>query len=143
MVLLGIAAVLLVPAAPRMLTRLRPAELWGGRVEAGAAGARAGGALTGGAQAAGGSGESALASLPPMRPTVHVLEQVSPIVGSGSTLVEALGIEMHGKFTTVLPKGTPAPVRRVVTFRTSGDDQKEIRLHVLRGLSEAAAEDHT
>jgi len=31
----------------------------------------------------------------------------------------------------------------VVTFRTAADDQKEIRLHVLRGVSETAAQNHS
>ena len=119
-VLLGAVAVLLVP---RTLTKLRPANPWGARE--------------------GATGDSLPAALPTVRPTIHVLEQVSPIVGPASTLVESLGIEMHGRFTAVLPKGAPVPVRRVVTFRTSGDDQKEVRLHVLRGQSETAAQDHS
>jgi len=129
MVLLGLVAVLLAPAESRTLTRIRPAELWGGPTGAAPAGA------------ATAAGVPAAAS--PARPTVHVLEQVSPIVGPESTLVESLGFEMHDRLTTVLPKGTPVPVRRIVTFRTSGDDQKEIRLHVLRGQSEAVAQDRS
>jgi len=122
-VLLCVAAVLL---APRTLSSFRPAYLWGGREGTAGAGdaARAAGTST-------------------ARPTIYVLEQVSPIVGSGSALIESLGIEMHGKLTPVLPEGAPVPVRRVVTFRTSGDDQKEIRLHVVRGQSESVAEDHS
>jgi len=129
MVLLGLAAVVLAPAASGPLTRIRPAELWGGREGSAPAGA----APAGGAPAA----------LPSALPTVHVVEQVSPIVGPESTLVESLGFEMHEKLTTVLPKGAPVPVRRIVTFRTSGDDQKEIRLHVMRGQSEIAAQDRS
>ena len=127
MVFLGAAAVLLVPASPGMLTRIRPTELWGGRGE----------------ETGAGSSGSATTALQIARATIHVLEQVSPIVGPASTLVESLGIEMREKFTTVLPKGTPAPVKRVVTFRTAADDQKEIRLHVLRGVSETAAQNHS
>lgn len=129
MVLLGAAAVMLVPASPGALTRIRPAELWGGRQE--------------GAGESAGSNGSATTVLPIARATIHVLEQVSPIVGPASTLVESLGIEMRERFTTVLPKGTPVPVKRVVTFRTGADDQKEIRLHVLRGVSETAADNHS
>jgi len=129
MVLLGLAAVLLAPAASHTPARVRPAELWGGRDHAAPAGA----------PAAAGVPAAVLAA----RPAVHILEQVSPIVGPESTLVESLGFEMHDRLTTVLPKGTPVPVRRIVTFRTSGDDQKEIRLHVLRGLSESATQDHS
>lgn len=79
-----------------------------------------------------------------MRPAAHVVEQVSPIVSSNSTLSESLGIETAGgAFTPVLPKGAPVPVMRFVTFKTSADDQREIRLHVLRGQSDKAALNHS
>src|SRR5262245_11597778 len=78
------------------------------------------------------------------RQTVFVLEQVSPIVGESNTLVEALGIESpRDRFTTVLPRGTHVPVGRIVTFSTGAEHQKEIRLHVLRGRSEAVPEAHS
>jgi Hsp70 protein len=76
--------------------------------------------------------------------TQYVVEQDSPIVSPDSTLNEALGIESpRGGFRAVLPRGTPVRYARSVMFRTGGDDQKEIRLHVLRGRSEAAAENHS
>lgn len=84
-----------------------------------------------------------LAPLPVLRPAVLVVEQVSPIVGSDSILAESLGIETAGgTFTPILPKGTRAPVMRYVTFKTSAEDQKEIRLHVLRGESDRVALNH-
>lgn len=76
-------------------------------------------------------------------PAILVVEQVSPIVGSDGNLAESLGIETAGgAFTPVLPKGTRAPVMRYVTFKTSVDNQREIRLHVLRGLTDRVAQNH-
>lgn len=76
-------------------------------------------------------------------PAVLVVEQVSPIVGPDGKLGESLGIETAGGvFTPVLPKGTPAPVMRFVTFKTSADDQSEMRLHILRGLTDRVAQNH-
>mgnify|MGYP001580637572 FL=1 len=114
-VALGVVAVLLVP---ERLPKAPPVDLWGAPLTPGGAGA------------------------PPA--AVLVVEQVSPIVGSDSILVESLGIETAGgTFTPILPKGTRAPVMRFVTFKTSADDQKEIRLHVLRGQSDKAALNHS
>jgi molecular chaperone DnaK len=113
-VALGVVAVLLVP---ERLPKAPPVDLWGAPLTPGGAGA-------------------------PLA-AVLVVEQVSPIVGSDSVLVESLGIETAGgTFTPVLPKGTRAPVMRFVTFKTSADDQKEIRLHVLRGESDRVARNH-
>ena len=76
--------------------------------------------------------------------TGYVVEQVSPIIGADSTLIEALGMESPpGRFKTVLPKGTRAPVGRIVIFGTGADNQREIRLHILRGGSESVSEDHS
>ena len=124
-VALAVAAVVLAPV--RLRTYL-PAELWG---DLGHPVGRA---------------APAPPEMPPgaARRTVYVIEQVSPIVGADSTLAEALGFESpRGKFRTVLPKGTAVPVGRVVTFGTGVEDQKEIRLHVLRGRSEVLSEDHS
>ncbi len=123
-----IVAVVAIVLSPQKRPTVRPAELWSdpGRADGRAA--------------------TAPSATPPGTPrqTVYVIEQVSPIVGADSMLAEALGIESpRGRFTTVLPKGKPAPIGRVVTFRTRVDDQKEIRLHVLRGRSEVASEDHS
>jgi molecular chaperone DnaK len=72
---------------------------------------------------------------------MFVVEQESPIVAADDTLNEALGIETpRGKFRTVLPKGTPVKYARSVVFSTAADDQKEIRLHVLRARSEDLAQ---
>ena len=78
------------------------------------------------------------------RQTAYVVEQVSPIVGADSTLTETLGLESPpGRFKTVLPRGTRAPVGRIVIFGTGAENQKEIRLHILRGSSENVSEDHS
>lgn len=75
---------------------------------------------------------------------IFIVEQVSPIVSADSTLNESLGIESpRGRFRAVLPRGTPVKYARSVTFGTAVDDQQEIRLHVLRGRSETAAENHS
>lgn len=77
-------------------------------------------------------------------PAQYILEQDSPIVSPDSTLDEALGIESpRGGFRAVLPRGTPVRYARSVMFRTGGDDQKEIRLHILRGRSEVASENRS
>ena len=83
------------------------------------------------------------ARMPAAIPAMLVVEQVSPIVGPDGRLGESLGIETAGGvFTPVLPKGTPAPVMRYVTFKTSADNQREMRLHVLRGVTDRVAQNH-
>jgi molecular chaperone DnaK (HSP70) len=123
-----LAAIAAIVLSPQKRPTVRPGELWSD---------------TG--RAAGQTSPAPPATSPGApRQTIYVIEQVSPIVGADSMLAEALGIESpRGRFTTILPKGKPAPIGRVVTFRTSVADQKEIRLHVLRGLSEVASEDHS
>jgi hypothetical protein len=77
-------------------------------------------------------------------PALYVVEQQSPIVASDQTLAEGLGIESPiGHFRVVLPRGTPIRYARSVIFGTAADDQKEIRLHVLRGRSETIAANHS
>jgi molecular chaperone DnaK (HSP70) len=124
----AIAAILAVVLPQAQLRTARPAELWGdlahplGRV-----------------------------APPPKatpdgtpRQTVYVVEQVSPIVAPDATLNEALGIESpRGRFRAVLPRGTPVRYARSVIFGTAVDDQKEIRLHVLRGRSQTVAENRS
>jgi len=122
-VALAAIAFVILPGKP--LPTGRPGLLWGEPDRPGGGASPAPPATAGGAP----------------RQDFYVLEQTSPIVGADKTLVEALGIESPpGKFKAVLPKGTPAPVGRVVIFRTGGDNQKEIRLHILRGNSENVSE---
>ena len=91
----------------------------------------------------GAPGASPGARMPAAIPAMLVVEQVSPIVGPDGRLGESLGIESAGGvFTPVLPKGTPAPVMRIVTFKTSADNQREIRFHVLRGVTDRVAQNH-
>src|SRR5204863_24892 len=47
------------------------------------------------------------------------------------------------KFQVVLARGTPVRYARTVTFGTGADDQKEIRLHILRGRSGTLTENHS
>ncbi|HEV8702228.1 MAG TPA: Hsp70 family protein [Candidatus Polarisedimenticolia bacterium] len=136
-VLLGIAAILLLPDE---LPKPRPDEPWGAARPPGG---------TGSPPSAGGEGPMALPGAAPGTgsaaaiPAILVVEQVSPIVGSDGSLAESLGIETaRGAFTPVLPQGTRAPVMRFVTFKTSADNQREIRLHILRGLTERVAQNH-
>ena len=76
--------------------------------------------------------------------TLYVVEQESPIVAPDETLNEALGIETpRGRFRAVLPRGTPVRYARSVTFGTGADDQKEIRLHILRGRSETVTQNRS
>ncbi|MBI1950035.1 MAG: Hsp70 family protein [Acidobacteria bacterium] len=136
-VALGAGAILLAPAR---LPGPQPANPWlaPGETDRGAVPPAAGGP-----GAAGVPGGTRDLPLPVLRPAVLVVEQVSPIVGPDSILAESLGIETAGgTFTPILPKGTRAPVMRYVTFKTSADDQKEIRLHVLRGGSDRVAGNH-
>jgi Hsp70 protein len=77
-------------------------------------------------------------------PAPYVVEQESSIVAADDTLNEALGIETpRGKFQVVLARGTPVRYARTVTFGTGADDQKEIRLHILRGRSGTLAENRS
>ena len=76
--------------------------------------------------------------------TLFVVEQESPIVAPDDTLNEALGIESpRGRFRPVLPRGTPVRYARSVMFSTAADNQQEIRVHILRGLSDAVAGDRS
>jgi Hsp70 protein len=134
LVLAAIAAVtaVLVPGGP--LRASHPSDLWGEWT-----GARAGQSATPAPSAPGTPGTPPGA--PPARvPALFVVEQESPIVAADDTLNESLGIESpRGQFRAVLPKGTPVRYARSVMFNTASDDQKEIRLHILRGRSEELA----
>ena len=89
-------------------------------------------------------GASAASPASSQTPALYVVEQESPIVLTDETLGEALGIETpRGKFQVVLARGTPVRYARTVTFGTGTDNQKEIRLHILRGRSGALAENRS
>jgi hypothetical protein len=133
-VALGIAAILLLP---HELPRSAPPEQGGATRSPGAEGPGPTG------MGAGASGYAPGAGMPAAIPAMLVVEQVSPIVGPDGRLGESLGIETAGgAFTPVLPRGTPAPVMRFVTFKTSADNQREMRLHVLRGVTDRVARNH-
>ena len=131
LVLVAIAAVtaVLLPGGP--LRASHPSELWGEWT-----GARAGQPAPPAPSAPG--APAAFPSAPATgTPSLFVVEQESPIVAADDTLNEALGIESpKGRFRPVLPQGTPVRYARSVMFSTGSDDQKEIRLHILRGRSE-------
>ncbi len=79
-----------------------------------------------------------------VRPVMRLVEEDSPIVGPDGRLREALGIEtVGGTFNTVLPGGTTLPASRILTFSGKSPGQREIRIHLLRGVSERAAENHS
>lgn len=131
-VALGMATILLLP---HELPRSAPPGQGGAARSPGAEGPVPPGMGTGAPGAAPGAGMAI--------PAMLVVEQVSPIVGPDGRLGESLGIETAGgAFTTVLPRGTPAPVMRFVTFKTSADNQREMRLHVLRGVTDRVARNH-
>jgi Hsp70 protein len=131
--IVAVAAVVL-PRSP--LRTSHPSELWGEWT-------RPPGGNTPSTETAPPGAPPANPAAPPA-PALYVVEQESPIVAPDGTLNEALGIETpRGRFRAVLPKGTPVRYARSVTFHTSADDQKEIRLHVLRGRSETVAENRS
>lgn len=133
-VALGIGAILMLP---HDLPKGDPSATGGAFRSPGAEGPGPTGTGTGVPGAAPGAG------MPAAIPAMLVVEQVSPIVGPDGRLGESLGIETAGgTFTTVLPRGTPAPVMRFVTFKTSADNQREMRLHVLRGVTDRVARNH-
>ena len=133
-VALGTGAILMLP---RDLPRMDPSATRGAFRAQGEAGPIPPGMGTGTPGLPQGAG------MPAAIPAMLVVEQVSPIVGPDGRLGESLGIETAGEtFTPVLPKGTPAPVMRIVTFKTSADNQREMRLHILRGLTERVAQNH-
>ena len=133
-VALGIGAILLLP---HELPRSAPPEQGGASRSPGADGPGPSG------MGAGAPGYAPGAGMPAAIPAMLVVEQVSPIVGPDGRLGESLGIETAGgSFTPVLPRGTPAPVMRFVTFKTSADNQREMRLHVLRGVTDRVAQNH-
>lgn len=136
-VVLGIGAILLLP---HDLPKVDPTGTWGAPRSMGVQGATPPGS---GSEAGRALGAAPGVGSPAAIPAILVVEQVSPIVGPDGNLAESLGIETGGgAFTPVLPKGTRAPVMRYVTFKTSADNQREIRLHVLRGLTERVAQNH-
>jgi molecular chaperone DnaK (HSP70) len=69
------------------------------------------------------------------------MEQVSPIVGEGGTLAEALGLEMPGgAFQVVIEQGEKTPVTGHFTLATAAPDQREMTVHVVRGNAGRAEE---
>ena len=74
----------------------------------------------------------------------NAIEQISPIVGSKGTLVEAIGIETPGGvFTPIIRRGEVAPVTGTFTLATAVENQAEMLVHVCRGNAESASENES
>ena len=55
-----------------------------------------------------------------------------------------VGIETKdGTFTPVIPRNSPCPIRRTLTFTTVKDDQARVEVHVLEGESPRAEENRS
>jgi molecular chaperone DnaK (HSP70) len=79
----------------------------------------------------------------PPGPTGSVIEAHSPAV-EGGVLTQSLGIETLGKrFTPFLTAGCRLPCVHSSTFSTTEDSQSQIALHVLRGDSGRADDQHS
>ena len=75
---------------------------------------------------------------------LQIVERESPIVGAGGVLVENLGIETAGGVCmTLIPKGSTTPALGTLSFTTQTPEQPDILIHLVRGLSERAAEDRS
>ncbi|HKN47371.1 MAG TPA: Hsp70 family protein [Candidatus Polarisedimenticolia bacterium] len=79
-----------------------------------------------------------------VRAALQIVERGSPIVGAGGVLVENLGIETAGGASmTLIPKGSSTPALGTLSFTTPTPEQPDILIHLVRGLSERAAEDRS
>jgi molecular chaperone DnaK len=79
----------------------------------------------------------------PPPPTGSAIEAHSPAIRAG-VLTQSLGIEtLGGRFTPFLTAGCRLPCVNSSTFSTSEDAQAQIRLHLLRGDSGRAADQHS
>jgi molecular chaperone DnaK (HSP70) len=91
-----------------------------------------------------GSGTEAAAPQRVISATQQVVEPESPIVRGDGVLVESLGIESpRGGFLPLLQAGQKVPLWKPLPLRTLSEDQPDFMLHLLRGLSARAAEDHS
>ncbi len=79
-----------------------------------------------------------------VRASYTVVEPRSPIVDTGGVLVESLGIESPpGAFHEILRQGTRMPARQPISFATQVPEQDTILIHLLRGRSSRAEENHS
>jgi molecular chaperone DnaK (HSP70) len=70
-----------------------------------------------------------------------VVEEDSPVV-QGGTLSQDVGIEMWGgTFNPVIFMGCELPCQLSQKFSTADDDQREITIRVLRGVSKSVKDD--
>jgi molecular chaperone DnaK (HSP70) len=74
---------------------------------------------------------------------MKLIEQNSPIVGSGGVLTQDLGIEtLRERFTPLIRKGTRTPCETTLKFSTATDHQRTIKITVLRGVDESTRQHH-
>lgn len=74
----------------------------------------------------------------------QAIEPASPAIGSDAVLVEDFGLESPpGSFLPLIRRGRRAPARHILTLNTRGEGTNEIRLHLLRGVSDTLAENHS
>ncbi len=89
-------------------------------------------------------GDSARPTPRTIRPNLLVVEQNSPIVAPDGRLAQALGIvTTTDVFTPILGKGEAQPATRVLTIGKASAGPTEIELHLMRGESPRAAENHS
>jgi len=86
---------------------------------------------------------AALAACRPAAPVGSAIEAHSPALKNG-VLTQSIGIETLGeRFTPYLAAGCRVPCVKSSTFSTTEDSQTQITLHLLRGDSGKAADQHT
>ena len=79
----------------------------------------------------------------PPSPTGSAMESHSPAIRDG-VLTQSVGIESMGdRFTPMLAAGCRVPCIQSSTFSTTEDSQAAITLHILRGDSGTAADQHS
>jgi molecular chaperone DnaK (HSP70) len=72
-----------------------------------------------------------------------VVEDATPIVGTGHATVEALGIEtLGGVFTPLIKPGTAVPCSLSEIFSTAADGQSQIMVTPFRGTNQMTASNH-
>jgi molecular chaperone DnaK (HSP70) len=72
-----------------------------------------------------------------------VVEDATPIVGTGRATTEALGIEtLGGVFTSLIKPGTTVPCSLSEIFSTAADGQSQILVTPFRGTNQMAASNH-
>ena len=72
-----------------------------------------------------------------------VAEAPTPAVSSSGSLVEDVGIEtLGGTFTAIIKHGCQVPCSSTQVFSTADDNQSEIKLTLVRGITKLAKDGH-